>query len=1013
MVIPAAARADGIVAVYSSGGVVVVTGGGNGVTAIAPCEDIAALPSEETDWSATGSGDWFDAGNWSNGVPGSGTTLIAVKSGGTATINSAAANAGASLDVCSGTVDLQAGGSLETAGILIGDGGTLQLSGSVSVSGQIDLDGGVLRSDVSGSLSNLFELVETTTSTISVAPDSTLSLTGAFSSLGTDAKIVFGSDTDTGVIDFSPSGIMAPTNVAPAGGIEIAGGTLRAGNNALGSLYISYIAVDAGATLDFNDQEPPSGNVVLNLLGAGNVVTGSSSTTLLILGAANFSGNISGAGKLDVRSVCFSASNFCTSGLVELSGTNAYLGTTTISNGTLQIDAGGSITGTSNVIVDLGGNFTIDGAYKGGGISIRSGGLMTVNGSVTSGTTVQSGGSLNVSSNGTLDASGGLVVDGNANIEGSVTSEFESIQVGSGGHLTVDGTTNTQGLQLEGSGGTTINGSSTSSGGVVVDTGSILTVSSGGSLISPLDVLISGTLTANGTVTSTNGLTVYAGGTLSGTGTVSSTQITSGGIVAPGSAGIGMLHVNGNLSIAQGGFYDAEISSGTSDEISITGQANIAGTLNLELLSAPVIGTKYTLLTAAGGVIGEFAAFAPTPLGKYRPTLNYDTHNVMLEYELATLSPNLPDSATSNETAVANGIDNAIDPGTPLPDAFQALSDLSSADLATATTQLSGEVAADLPQIEAISVDPFLNVLVDTSGNRGEDLNGPGRFRRRHNAVSAWVSGYGEHSSISGDTSGIGSHSVSGSSIGAAAGLDVDVVRGLVAGVAVGYGHSTFSLGDDLGSGSGNDLQFGVHALADLGRHVYFSAGGVYALQDITTRRTIALPAAATLDAKITAHDLAARLEAGYRLLLSGSSGFTPFVAAQRSSFDVPRYSETGSPDYALAYDADNATTTRVELGAALDDDVRITYNTNLYLYGRAAFAHGFESSQNAHAAFGSLPGSDFIVKGAAPGSNAALFALDAEFKGHNGFSLGFEGDGSLSQNSQSYYATADLSYSF
>ena len=96
-----------------------------------------------------------------------------------------------------------------------------------------------------------------------------------------------------------------------------------------------------------------------------------------------------------------------------------------------------------------------------------------------------------------------------------------------------------------------------------------------------------------------------------------------------------------------------------------------------------------------------------------------------------------------------------------------------------------------------------------------------------------------------------------------------------------------------------------------------------------------------------------------------------------------------------------------------MDDVMRISYNTDLYLYGRAAFAHAFQSNQDAHAAFVSLPGSDFTVHGAVPDANLALLAFDAEFEGRDGFALGIKLDGSLSQNSQSYFGTADMSYTW
>lgn len=1132
-------------------GIIAVTGGGNPVAiGTTSCDQLASV-GPTTTFTASGAGDWFDAANWDNGVPAGTTDLTVVPSGGTALIG-AEASAGTFLDICGGTVDVQSGGSLfATGSTLIGEGGTLFLSGSTIAPLDIAIDDGTIRAATTGTLASNLYIGNTSPVTISEAASQTLTLTGDFENYFGDYKIIFGSPTDTGTVVFSP------LNVAYGSGlnvpIEIAGGTLKAGNNALGSLLNpASITVDAGATLDLNDQEPTNSNIVFNLLGAGNVVTGSSSGTTLTLGAGDFSGSISGAGNVVVSSVCYGTTPQCTSGLVTLSGTNTFTGTTTVSDGTLIIENGAAITNSSAMTINSGGILTLDGAFDGYDLAINSGGAATINGTTTASVGVNMGGTLTVSSGGMIDGDG-VGVAGTLIVQGSIHADDGGMAISSGGEATIDGTAHMSSLSVAGTmiingsatssgdstveqygnltvssdaslsaqhdvivvgnfhadgavaaandivvfnGGTlTANGSVSNSGEIDVQWGGALTVSSTGSILQSGSLTVAGTLTANGpvstsgvlnvspngmlvvntggsivnasaiaiddgsvtdngsisttglvsisgggsmmisstgtiahssgltldgaqlidngTIVSSGNLSVGGGGMLAGTGTIPTTQVLSGGIVVPGDGGVGTLHVNGNLSIANGGIIDVDLSANNSDKLAVTGSATLGGTLNVTLLSSPVTGTEYTVLTTTDGITGTFATPAPVQLGEFQEVIHYDTNDVILQYDLATLSTDLPVIATQNEIAVAGGIDSAIVPGTPLPDAFQALADLSAPDLATAATQLSGEMAADLPQIESTAVDPFLNLIVNRSGNTGQDINGAGRFHGDHDAVDTWMSGYGEHSSITGDTSQTGSHSVSGSTIGGAAGLDVRVVRGLIIGAGFGYGHTTFSLSDDLGSGRSNDLQFGIHALADFGRHAYFSAGGVYALQDVTTHRAITTPAAENLDAKFTAHDMAARAETGYRLPLSSSSQLTPFMAAQWDSLDAPSYGETGSADYALTYDPNRATNARAELGAALDDVMQITYNTDLFLDGRAAFGHAFESSSDAHAAFTSLPGSDFVVQGATPGSNLALLSFDAVLKGRNGFSLGFEGDGSLSQNSQSYFATADLSYTW
>src|ERR1035437_9287767 len=62
-------------------------------------------------WSNLGTGNWFTAGNWSAGVPNSGT-IAQVDNGGTARINSAAPPTGAALSLSLGTGSGQSGNLL-------------------------------------------------------------------------------------------------------------------------------------------------------------------------------------------------------------------------------------------------------------------------------------------------------------------------------------------------------------------------------------------------------------------------------------------------------------------------------------------------------------------------------------------------------------------------------------------------------------------------------------------------------------------------------------------------------------------------------------------------------------------------------------------------------------------------------------------------------------------------------------------------------------------------------------
>jgi outer membrane autotransporter protein len=175
------------------------------------------------------------------------------------------------------------------------------------------------------------------------------------------------------------------------------------------------------------------------------------------------------------------------------------------------------------------------------------------------------------------------------------------------------------------------------------------------------------------------------------------------------------------------------------------------------------------------------------------------------------------------------------------------------------------------------------------------------------------------------------------------------------------------------------------------------------------------------LAADFSANDIGGRLEGGYRFAIpsmgwSGQSGFTPYAAVQVQGFRTPSYSETalfGASVFALSYDARTITTTRTELGTWLDWSIPVDYGTTLSLRGRAAWAHDNWSSPNITAGFQALPGSIFVVTGAAPATDLALVSAGVEIGFRNGFSVGARFDGEFAENSTKYSGMGRLRYTW
>ena len=187
--------------------------------------------------------------------------------------------------------------------------------------------------------------------------------------IGDHSDLSFGSPGNSGVIVLSPASV---SNFNNNHTVSINDGTLRLNNanTADGLFDISWdtgatviTTVSAGATLDQDDQD---GLKIRTLYGGGNIVTGVSAATDLLLRGGNFSGIISGAGHVEKR----------LSDTLILTGANTYSGGTTVSGGTLQgttTGLQGNITNNATVVFDQDTDGTYAGNMSGTGTLTKQG----------------------------------------------------------------------------------------------------------------------------------------------------------------------------------------------------------------------------------------------------------------------------------------------------------------------------------------------------------------------------------------------------------------------------------------------------------------------------------------------------------------------------------------------------------------------------------------------------------------------------------------------------------------
>jgi autotransporter-associated beta strand protein len=547
-----------------------------------------------------------------------------------------------------------------------------------------------------------------------------------------------------------------------------------------------------------------------------------------------------------------------------------------------------------------------------------------------------------------------------------------------------------------------------------------------------------GVLDVEGSIASSGLTTVNANAALTGAGTVGNTTIASGGIFLPGNGTPGSSTVvAGNLALQSGALYLVRLDSTASTFADVTGTATLAGAVGASFAPGSTVMKQYTILTAGGssgtfdgaGVIGGTSALAAT--------LSYDPTHVYLNF---SLDYGAVPGLNANQQKVGNTLTNFFNANGGIP---VALATLASAGL----TQASGESATGTQQATFDTMNLFLGLLTDPSidgrgGSAGGGVATPfaeesgqasayaankrptardafARIPAKAAAVrnlfdphwSVWGTAYGGGSTTDGDAAQ-GSNTLNARAFGFVAGAAYQISPATLAGFALGGGGTHFSVN---GSGSGRSDLFQAGAFV---RHTvgaaYLSGALAYGWQDVTTDRTVSAAGIDRLHAEFNANAWSGRAEGGYRFLTPWL-GLTPYAAGQFTTFSLPAYAEqalVGTGAFALSYAAKDVTASRSELGLRTDRSFALS-NAILTLRGRAAWAHDFNTDRTVSAVFQTLPGTSFVVNGAAPAHDSALTTATAEMKWLNGLSLAASFEGEFSGVTRSYAGKGTVRYTW
>jgi autotransporter-associated beta strand protein len=539
-----------------------------------------------------------------------------------------------------------------------------------------------------------------------------------------------------------------------------------------------------------------------------------------------------------------------------------------------------------------------------------------------------------------------------------------------------------------------------------------------------------GTLAVTGSITSA--VFVNSGGTLAGSGTVGSTTINDGGLLAPGNPG-SPLTVQGNLVFSTAGAYLVEINNNLSDRVNVAGTAALAGNVYVALLGT-TISKQYTILNATGGTAGTFAGVNNLP-ATIAGNLAYDGTNVFLNF---SLNYNALGSLNSNQQSVANGLSNFFNTSGSIPLSFATLTP-------AALTQIAGESATGSQQTTFQAMTQFITSLLDPFIGGREQAPGAaaatgyaedtgasayaasGRKlsqneRAAYAAVftkaplakvydphwSVWASAFGGSQTTDGNAF-VGSNSTTSSLFGMAVGADYLLSPRTIAGFALAGGGTSFNVAN-AGSGRSDLFHAGGFIRHNAGA-AYVSAALAYGWQDVTTDRLVM---ASKLQAEFNANALTGRVEGGYRFVTKWL-GITPYAAGQVTSFFLPNYTEAavfGSNAFALGYGSQTVTDARSELGFRTDRSFALATGM-LTLRSRFAWAHDYDPNRAIASTFQALPGSSFVVNGAAQASESALTTASAEMKWRNGWSASATFEGEFSKVTASYAGKGVVRYAW
>ena len=488
-------------------------------------------------------------------------------------------------------------------------------------------------------------------------------------------------------------------------------------------------------------------------------------------------------------------------------------------------------------------------------------------------------------------------------------------------------------------------------------------------------------------------------------------NLASAGTITPGNS-IGIVTIGGDLTLAPGHVYEVEIdATGASDLVAVGGTASLAGSVSVSPLGGYLVGTPYTILTAAslGGTQFEGVSFSES-YAFVSPLLSYDATSVDL-----TIQRNGVAYASvaegGNQRAVANALESLPIGGTlGRTVAFGTVD-----DARAAFAGLSGEVHAsvrsglieDSRLIRDAATDRIRAAFAGPSSV--SSTSGPWESAQPQGFApepAAWGRVFGSWGTT--DANGT-SGKLDRDTGGFVAGLDGFVTDAVRLGILAGYSRSSFDVDDLSSSADADSYHLGLYGGTQV--HGFGLRGGIaYTWHEVEASRSVAFGGFTdALSADYDAGTVQVFGEAGYAMR-AGNVAFEPFAGIAYVNLDVDGFGESGGAA-ALSGGGGSTDTTFSTLGLRASTDVVVGSRT-VTLDGMLGWRHAFDD-RTPVSTFAFAEGLPFTVAGAPIARDSAVVEVGLGMDLSPDASLNVSYGGQFGDGADDHSARATFSYRF